>query len=529
MASGGLAVAVGLLVLIGWYFRLPDLASIHPVLGTMAKQAAFCFSLAGGSLLLLSLEQPHRALRRTAHAAAVVVIVIAVVTVSMSAIGPTLDAIDARMFGGAIGSTLSGRMPVPSALAFASIGFALLAIDVNGRRVAPAEVLALGATLIALLALVAYAYGSVLAFGVTRLRPLAFHSVALFLVVPFGILMARPRRGLMRLATSRAGTGVMVRRLFPAAIGIPVLLGVLVVAGQRAGLFPAGLSLAYYSLSIIVVFSVLIFRTAILLDRADRLTHRAEDELRTLNTELEARVAARTTELQTVVAELEAFSYSVSHDLRAPLRHITGFAELLSQDAGPRLDAQGRKYIATIVGAAQRMAQLIDSLLSFSRMSRSTFAARRVKLAELVAQARQEVMAQANAGDRRIEWRIGPLPDVDGDPAMLRQVFINLLSNAVKYTGRCPEAVIEVGTVPGPPHEVVVFVRDNGAGFDMQYADKLFGVFQRLHRAGEFDGTGIGLANVKRIVTRHGGRVWADARVDEGATFFVSLPLQGAQ
>ncbi len=238
--------------------------------------------------------------------------------------------------------------------------------------------------------------------------------------------------------------------------------------------------------------------------------------------ELEQRAA----ELAAANQELEAFSYSVSHDLRAPLRHVTGFASLLQQSTRERLKDPETRHLQTIVDAAARMGRLIDDLLAFSRMGRSALRWQRVSLDALVRDALQEL--QGTAPDRAIIWNIHPLPDVVGDPAMLRLVLVNLLSNAVKYTaGRAP-AEIEVGANGHVAGETVVHVRDNGAGFDMEYAHKLFGVFQRLHSSDDFEGTGIGLANVRRIVQRHGGRVWAEGVVDGGATFFFSLPTGGA-
>ena len=245
--------------------------------------------------------------------------------------------------------------------------------------------------------------------------------------------------------------------------------------------------------------------------------------LQEAHAQLEARVRERTEELAASNSELEAFSYSVSHDLRAPLRHITGFATLLEQQAGASLDAQGQRYLKTITDAAARMATLIDDLLAFSRMGRATVSKHRVDLGQLVHEARTEVSEDLNG--RHVEWDVKDLPSVSADPALLKPVMVNLLSNAVKYTSTRDEARIEVGT-ESRPGEVVVYVRDNGVGFDMAYAHKLFGVFQRLHRADEFSGTGIGLANVRRIVQRHGGRTWAEGAVDRGATFYFSLPAK---
>lgn len=241
--------------------------------------------------------------------------------------------------------------------------------------------------------------------------------------------------------------------------------------------------------------------------------------------QLENRVQQRTFELEETNKELEAFTYSVSHDLRAPLRHVSGFARLLEEHAGERLDAESHEYLRTIVGASTKMGRLIDDLLAFSRTGRCALAKRRCNLDALVRDASQEVTPN-EGNNRAIEWNIHDLPDVHGDPALLRQVMLNLLSNAVKYSAPRATAQIEVGTNGHGPGEIVVFVRDNGVGFDPQYADKLFGVFQRLHSADEFDGTGIGLANVRRIVLRHGGRVWATSQPDHGATFYFSLPAQ---
>jgi signal transduction histidine kinase len=242
----------------------------------------------------------------------------------------------------------------------------------------------------------------------------------------------------------------------------------------------------------------------------------AKEELKQVNERLER----RTGELSETNIELESFAYSVAHDLRAPLRHLAGYSNVVLQDYGTKLEAEGRQYLEKIVEGAQKMGRLVDELLNLSKIGREELSFRKTALDSVLRHVVEELAPECSG--REIEWRMGNLSSAQCDPVLMKQVFVNLLSNAVKYTRKRERAVIEVGQTM-QNGERVIFVRDNGVGFEMQYAGKLFGVFQRLHKARDFEGTGVGLAIVQRIIRKHSGRIWVEAELDRGATFFFTL------
>jgi signal transduction histidine kinase len=340
--------------------------------------------------------------------------------------------------------------------------------------------------------------------------------------------------GLAILAISLAlGVALLLQRFHFRGTEVPLLLFAVAISAWYGGTGAAVFALVlaflsfdyfftepYYTLYIVpadIPYFVTFALFAALLTWFSSVRRRVERELVEARDGLEKRSA----ELVASNKELEAFAYSVSHDLRAPLRHLAGFSELLQKNSAQSLDDKGKRYVGVILESAKKMGALIDDLLAFSRIGRAETNKRAINLTQLVEEALAEV--RRDAGDRQIVWRVGKMPVGHGDRAMLRLALVNLIANAVKFTRTRTPAEIEIGQMPATDDQVVIFVRDNGVGFDMKYVGKLFGVFQRLHSAEAFEGTGIGLATVQRIAQRHGGRAWGEGSLNQGATFYLSI------
>jgi signal transduction histidine kinase len=530
LVTGAIAtstVAMGLIVTAGSLFSFPELRQLHPSLGRMRPETAGCLALLGVALWWLRVDGCSGWRRTAARGCAGVVLAGSLSTLVIGWIGVPVGG--GPLAGTALEYLVPLRMPTATAMVLAALALALLLIDTDIRGWRPSEWLASTAGLIALLALVAYGYANLSASGLNTQRSLALHTLFFMIAMAAGIIASRPRRGLMKLLLGEHVTGVMLRRLLPAAVLLPVLLGWLVRQIERLEWLPPVLLLAYYSIAIVVAFVVIVLATARVLYRTDRRRELAEESLRLLNAQLERRIATRTAQLESANRELEAFSYSVSHDLRAPLRAVSGFSRMLMTDAGDRLDPVAQRHLSRINAAAARMGELIDGLLGLARVTRYQMSIGTVDLSALA----QTVVADLRQADaaRQADVDIAPHLQTAGDQRLLHVALENLIGNAWKFTRTLERARIEIGAVAAerPEGPRTYFVRDNGVGFDMAYSQRLFGAFERLHRESEFEGTGIGLATVKRIVSRHGGRIWVESAPGQGTTFFFTLePAQPA-
>lgn len=514
---------LALLGLAAWATGALRLASLSADYIPMAPSTAVGFATISIALIALSLRATAATRKGSAVAAAALALLAAVKLVEFFT-GAVLLNVEAVLVArpGAFGLVPLARMSPLTAVGFLLSGLALASLTgASTRRAVDA-----GAVLGAIVALA----GAIVVLGYMYRAPLLYGGA----VIPMALTTGLAFVGIGVALVANAGTGSAVlgpfrgssararllRIFLPLTVVATLLNGILTnVILAHIAANPALLAATFALVSALAVGAAVSWVAGALggdIDRAHVVLEQSREEL-------ERRVDERTTELVALNRELESFSYSVSHDLRAPLRHVLGFTAMLQRESGERLDDRGRQHLTKVDQAARRMSALIDDLLELARHTRIVMCKQRVDLASLIRDAQSELATQTSG--RQIAWRIeDALPELLVDPGLFRLVLVNLLSNAIKYTARQAEAEIEVGIAASGNNEVVLFVRDNGVGFDMAQARNLFGVFQRFHAASDFEGTGVGLANVSRIVGRHGGRVWADAAVGKGATFYVALP-----
>jgi signal transduction histidine kinase len=513
-------MAVGALVLAGWAAESVPLISVFPGLVPMNPATAVAFIMCGASLSLR-----HRAGGRALGAARALGTLVFLIGVCRLAGYAGWDiGIDRILFSAKLESVpfAPNRMAPNTALNFVLLGLSLGMLDVEvGKRLRPAQYFTLGVAFFALLAVTGYAYSVFAFYRVTSYIPMAFNTALTFLLLTTGTLCARPDKGWMALVCADTVGGILARRLLPAAVLVPFGLGWLCLKGQLAGYYAADFGVSLLVLATMVAIMGFVLGISASLHHTDLKRRSAEEKIQALNQALSRNAA----QLAAANKELEAFSYSISHDLRAPLRAINGFNRILEEDYGNKLEAAGRDCLQRVHNATRKMSELIDGLLNMARLTRQELRKETLNLSALAREIAEEL--RKIQPDRAAEFVIQEGLWASGDRALLRAVMENLLGNAWKYSSKKSSARIEIGMEQPQDGHAVYFVRDNGAGFNPAYGQKLFSVFQRLHSAEEFPGTGVGLATVQRIIQRHGGRIWAESVPNQGATFRFSLPLDG--
>lgn len=513
--SASLAGAIGIAGVFGWAF---DVAAFkYGPSGDATMKANTALGLIVSSAAVVLLAKGGRAFALAGRSSGGFVLALGFSTMVGHLFGVNLG-IDEIFFRDAQSAIHPGRMALSTATGFSLLGGALLLVGRGPRATRVADGMALASGAQASIAILGHLYGVESLHRIEFFGSMAAHTAAAHFVLAVAVLFLAPGKGLLEPATRADGSGLLLRRLVPMAVLVPALAGWLNVMGRRHGLFGVEFGDALFVIACGSVSCVIIWRLA-------KTIGRAESEVGRLNAELETRVRERTAELAAANREMEAFSYSVSHDLRSPLRAISGLCHIVTADHAAEIPEPARRHLETVQSSATRMGRLIDDLLAFSRLGRQRVAMGPLDTREVVECALKDLEHEREK--RQIELRVGELLPAAGDPALVLQVFANLLSNAIKFTRRRDRAIIEISSRCDGP-EIVFSVRDNGAGFDTKYRSKLFGVFQRLHGADEFPGTGIGLSIVQRIVQKHGGRIWAESRLGEGATFHFSLPRQAS-
>lgn len=505
---------LGLAVLFGWFLNIDMLKSIRPELASMKFNTALLFVFSGILVTFHHMPTPYRYLMGA------IIIILATLTLAQDIFGWQLSIdeliitdVKTRLQSG----VNPGRMSVMTAVSFMLVGSALVLL--HPMPIA-AQGLAIIIGIIALLALVGYMYNVNSLYSIVPFSSMALHTACSFLATSIAILAQTTDYSFMKTSVSDTAGGVVIRWLLPLSFAVIIGSNLLRFQGQYMGLYDFAFGAAIVTVFVMVVLAIVIIYIGNYLHQVDLKRLNVEAALQQSHSELEQRVIERTAQLEHANKELEAFSYSISHDLRAPLRAISGFSQIIAEDYEDLLPQEGRESLDIISKEVNRLENMIEKLLIFSRFNQVPLNKATVDMNALVADVLNELHDEQSGRD--IEFILGDLPPANADEALLHQVLTNLLSNALKYTRNNSHTIIEVG-YDKSPSETIYFVKDNGVGFNIDYAKKLFGVFQRMHSESQFEGTGVGLSIVARIIHRHGGRVWADAEVNKGATFYFTL------
>ncbi len=523
---GLLVMASGCAGLFGWLADVMILTSFHLGWSSMKANTALGLIAAGGALLLNTVRHGERNLAlRVSWLCAVLVMALASATLAEYAFAIDLGIDQILVFAAqeAVGILHPGRMAPLTGLSFEIFGISLLTMaSGRSRWQMLSSAFALLGTVGAMVVLLGYVFGAPELYTVSgRFTPVSANSSIAFIALGVGILLANLPVGPLHTLVSAYLGGAMLRRMLPVAIILPTAVVGARLFAQSAGLFNSiEIGAAAVAVVMMIFMAGILTWYAGILDRLDGARQHGDEQIKQLNATLNSRVLA----LEAANREFQGFSYSMSHVLRAPLRAIHGYAEIALEEFGERLGSEGLRLVGVIQSSTEEMSELLDGILAFLRLGWQPMTIVPVDMHQHV----RTVIAllETKSTGRSIRFDIGELPAALADASMVQRVWLDLLDNAVKFTSATDEAMVEVGAQSGNDR-TVYFVKDNGAGFDMQYVAKLYGVFQRLHTTTQFPGSGIGLATVNRIVARHGGRVWAEGRLNEGATFYFSLPVVG--
>jgi signal transduction histidine kinase len=513
----GCVLILGILVLVGWQFNIDFLKSPLPNMVAMNPMTAIGFIATCLSILILN---------KPGHSTYIFFLLGAIpLAIGVLKLGDTLfhfeSGLDRILFSDKLSihqpGNVPNRMAPNSAFNFVLIGLAFLSVKFEThKRKIPSQYIALMIAFISLLSIIGYVYHVKAFYGLLSYIPMALHTAIGFLMISLVILFHKSDQGFMLILTSGYEGSNTARLLIPAAILTPVLLGYLRLLGQWNKIYSIEFGGALLIVTIIVAFIGLIWYNSNVLNERDKLRRDTEYRIHELNEEL----MQINSKLISANNDLEAFSYSVSHDLKSPLRAVISFASIVDEDYSSVLDEDGRNMLQIVITSGKKMNNLIDDLLAFSKIERTEIQKNEIDTKQLVETVWNEL---SHTMPHCAQLKILQTHNLHADNALLRQVIVNLLSNAIKYSAKSDKPSITINSeIKGD--DVIYSIADNGIGFDMKHAQKLFGVFQRLHGTNDFEGTGVGLAIVQRIVNKHQGRVWAEAELGKGATFYFALP-----
>ncbi|MEQ9443709.1 MAG: ATP-binding protein [Cyclobacteriaceae bacterium] len=513
----GIVLAIAALVLIGWVGDIDVLKRVIPGVVAMNPLTAVLFLSLGAAFFWLPSQN---FLYRVAGNILITFVLLASVTKLIEYGIGVPGGIDTWLFSSQLEAdrqgTVSNRMAVNTAFCYLLISLALwLAHRPERWPQRISTYLSLTSFFLVLLSIIGYMYVVDIFYAVLVYVPMALHTAINFLLLSAALLFAHPHRGIMKEIVSPRAGGIVARRILPAIFIIPILLGGIILLGEWQKLYGLDFGLAFFCLGSILLFLITTWRIIEMLNHFDEAREEAEIALQAANHGL----ATRTDQLEVINRELESFSYSVSHDLRAPLRAIGGYAQVLHEDYEEQLDEGGTHMLQTITRNAEKMGRLIDDLLRFSKVGKSGLRRTTLDMEKLASETFKELTITE---DQPIVMKTEPMPKAEGDYTLVALLYQNLISNAIKYSSKKTHPQIQVGAKM-QDHAVAYFVQDNGTGFDMRHYNKLFGVFQRLHKQEDFEGTGVGLAIAQKVVFAHGGKIWAEGKIGEGATFYFTL------